>query len=306
MRLQTTRALTAIENKNQYNPYFELQRGHMSIQNSLELRLSFDESGYAILRDVFSEQETNDIRQATLQSLARRRALATGFSKAKNAAGMDYFGLPELLSLEELAEFDYVVLHPKITHLVQQLVVGSVCYFGDSTAQIGTGDRGFHKDNVNRDDPKGADWQSNYDVFRLAVYTQDTHSFSGGMQLRTHSHRSTDRFYGQPKNIRLNKGDVLVWKLTMTHSGNTLLPRFFPNFSYILPRVTTHLPKWLFLPYEKERVALFMSFGSAESEHTKNYIQYLKNRRDTNKFIPTALQLSLSKQRNIKLHSLIK
>ena len=55
----------------------------MSIQNYPDLRLSFDENGYAILRNVFSEQETNDIRQATLQSRARRRALATGFSKAK-------------------------------------------------------------------------------------------------------------------------------------------------------------------------------------------------------------------------------
>ena len=212
------------------------------------LRQDFDENGYIVIKNAFTEEEIDKIRSATLESLANRRAQGKDFTSYKNGSGEAYFGLPELLTVSELAALDYAALHPKITNLVQQLIAGPVCYFGDSTAQIGTGVRGFHKDNVDRNDQKGPDWQSNYDVLRLAIYTQDTYSYSGGMQLRLKSHLSADRFHGKPKNIRLKKGDVLVWKLTMTHSGNTLLPRIYPEFSRILPRVTSHLPSWLFKP----------------------------------------------------------
>ncbi len=265
------------------------------------LRQDFDENGYIVIKNAFTEEEIDKIRTATLGALANRLTQGSSFTRDKNASGEEYFGLPELLSVSELAELDYVALHPKITNLIQELIAGRVCYFGDSTAQIGTGERGFHKDNVDRSDPKGADWQSNYDVLRLAIYTQDTYSYSGGMQLRMKSHLCANRFDGKPKNIRLKKGDILVWKLTMTHSGNTLLPRIFPEFSRILPRITSHLPNWLFKPYEKERVALFMSFGALNSTHTKNYLRYLENRTDTRAFCPKESLVELAQQRDIAL-----
>jgi hypothetical protein len=272
-----------------------------SMNTESQIRRLFDENGYVIIKKAFTEQEIDKFRVAILESLALRRTRGEGFKANKTVAGDEYFHLPDLMSIEELADLDNVVLHPTITNLVQQLLAGPVCYFGDSTAQIGTGDRGFHKDNVNRSDPKGPDWQSNYDVLRLAIYTQDTYSYSGGMQVRVGSHLSAKRFFGKPKNIRMKKGDVLVWKLTMSHSGNTLLPRIFPNFSWILPRVTNYLPSWLFRPYEKERVALFMSFGVLESTHTKNYLRYLENRTDNFAFYPKELQNQLSLKRNITL-----
>lgn len=272
----------------------------------LPLRQTFDENGYIVIKNVFTEEEIDKIRSATLVALVNRRTQGSGFTCDKNASGDEYFGIPELLSVSELEELDYVALHPKITNLVQQLIAGPVVYFGDSTAQIGTGERGFHKDNVNRNDPKGADWQSNYDVLRLAIYTQDTYSHSGGMQLRIKSHLSANRFEGKPKNIRLKKGDILLWKLTMTHSGNTLLPRIFPDFSRILPRISTYLPRWLFKPYQTERVALFISFGAMKSLHTKNYIRYLECRADTVHFYPSESQKLLAKKRNIELKPLNK
>lgn len=267
----------------------------------IDLRQTFDENGYVIIRNAFTEEEIDQIRAGTLNSLAKKRTQGDGFISNKNAAGNEYFSLPELLSISELADLDYVVLHPKITNIVQQLIGGPVCYFGDSTAQIGTGERGFHKDNVDRNNQNGPDWQSNYDVLRLAIYTQDTHSYSGGMQLRLKSHLSADRFHGKPKNIRLKKGDILLWKLTVTHSGNTLLPRVFPSFSRILPRITTHLPKWFFRPYASERVALFISFGALKSIHTENYRRYLEHRTDTLPFHPTEANELLAKNRSITL-----
>jgi hypothetical protein len=267
----------------------------------VDLRQTFDENGYVIIRNAFTEEEIDQIRAATLNSLTKKRNQDSDFTSHKNAAGNEYFSLPELLSISELADLDYVVLHPKITNIVQQLIAGPVCYFGDSTAQIGTGERGFHKDNVDRSNQNGPDWQSNYDVLRLAIYAQDTYSYSGGMQLRLKSHLSANRFHGKPKNIRLKVGDILLWKLTVTHSGNTLLPKLFPNFSRILPRITTHLPKWLFKPYASERVALFMSFGALKSIHTENYRCYLERRSDTLPFYPNEANELLAKNRSITL-----
>jgi hypothetical protein len=93
----------------------------------------------------------------------------------------------------------------------------------------------------------------------------------------------------------------LLWKLTVTHSGNTLLPKVFPNFSRILPRITTYLPKWLFKPYASERVALFMSFGASKSIHTENYRRYLERRTDTFPFCPNESNDLLAKNRGITL-----
>lgn len=277
------------------------QKERLSMTTDLDLRQTFDENGYVIIRNALTEEEIDLIRTATLNAIAKKRTQGSGFISDKNAAGNEYFSFPELLSVSELADLDYVVLHPKITNIVQQLIAGPVCYFGDSTAQIGTGERGFHKDNVDRNNQNGSDWQSNYDVLRLAIYAQDTYSYSGGMQLRLKSHLSANRFQGKPINIRLKKGDILLWKLTVTHSGNTLLPKVFPNFSRILPRITSHLPKWLFKPYASERVALFMSFGALKSIHTENYRRYLEHRTDTLSFYPTESNELLAKNRSITL-----
>lgn len=266
-----------------------------------DLRHTFDEEGYVVIKNFFTHDETDEIRNGVLESFNKRRINGGVYGTEKNAKGENFYGLPELLSISELDKFNFVVLHPKIIQLSQILINGPVCYFGDSTAQIGTGTRGYHKDNVDRSDSTGPDWQSNYDVLRIGIYTQDTFSHSGGLQLRLKSHLSANRFYGTPKNIRLKKGDILAWKLTMTHSGNTLLPRIYPNFSYLLPRITSKLPEYFFKPYAAERVALFMTFGNLNSIHTANYKRYLESRSDTLSFKPTELSLDTAKLRNISL-----
>ena len=231
------------------------------------LRQQLDENGYIVVKNAFTPNEIDQIRTAVLLALKVRSDKGASIHSEKTAREGVFYSLPELLSIKELEQFNHIVLEPRITKLINELFNGQACYFGDSVAQIGTGTRGFHKDNVDRDDQSGPDWQSNYDVVRLGIYTQDTHSYSGGMQLRVKSHLVANRFKGRPMNMRIKKGDILIWKLTTTHSGNTLLPKIFPGFSYLLPRMTTYMPKWLFRPYASQRVALFMSFGVYKSQH---------------------------------------
>jgi len=268
------------------------------------LKRNLNENGYVLIKNAFTTDEIDQMRAGVQSALSVRLKHGQGVIEEKTAREGVFYSLPELLSVQELAEFNHVVLEPRLTKLISQLLDGPICYFGDSVAQVGTGTRGFHKDNVDRNDQSGPDWQSNYDVVRLGIYTQDTHSYSGGMQLRHRSHLWANRFKGRPLNMRLKKGDILIWKLTTTHSGNTLLPRLFPWFSYLLPRLTTYLPKWLFRPYASQRVALFMSFGALKSEHTKNYHRYLEQRSDTIKFTPTEDAQKLAKNQNVTLLAL--
>lgn len=271
------------------------------MQSSELLKRDLDENGYVLIKNAFSTDEIDKIRDSVQSALKTRMKAGSGVIAETTAREGVFYSVPELLSINELAAFNHVVLEPRIIKLIGDVLGGPICYFGDSVAQVGTGTRGFHKDNVDRSDQSGPDWQSNYDVVRLGIYTQDTHSFSGGMQLRVKSHLWANRFKGRPQNMRVKKGDLLIWKLTTTHSGNTLLPRLFPSFSYLLPRMTTYLPKWLFRPYACERVALFMSFGALHSQHTNNYHRYLEQRSDTYAFQPTDTAKELAKQQGVTL-----
>ena len=76
-----------------------------------------------------------------------------------------------------------------------------------------------------RSNPNSNEWNSDYDIVRVGIYLQDTSKYSGGLQLRKGSHRSSNRWKGKIFTALAEQGDFLVWKLTTTHSGNTLIPR---------------------------------------------------------------------------------
>ena len=48
-------------------------------------RQDFDENGYIVIKNAFTEEEIDKIRSATLESLASRRAQGKGFTSDKNA-----------------------------------------------------------------------------------------------------------------------------------------------------------------------------------------------------------------------------
>ena len=246
------------------------------------LKEQIDKEGYVVIPNVFSSEEIDDIA-SRIKSSVENNFISDDRKKiqyVKNSKKESFVVLNDFLSRPELEDLDWVVLNERIVSVMQKLINGPLCYFGESSAHIGTGLRGFHKDNVSRDDINHDDWKSNYDVFRLGLYAQDTESYSGGLQIRHKSHLVASRWTGRPKNLRVKKGGIIIWKLTLTHSGNTLLPRFFPSFPYLLPRLASMLPHWFFKPYEMSRIALFMSFGASNSKHTDNYIEYMKNRED--------------------------
>ncbi len=59
----------------------------------LDLRQNFDENGYIIIGNAFTEEEIDQIRAATLNSLVNKRIQGNGFISNKNAeSGFQKFG----------------------------------------------------------------------------------------------------------------------------------------------------------------------------------------------------------------------
>ena len=265
------------------------------------LKDQIDKEGYIVIPDVFSSDEVDEISSRIESS--SENALKFKDNKIRyvqNGNQGSFLVMDDLFARSELEDFDWIILNERIVKSMQNLISGPLSFFGESSAHIGTGFRGFHKDNVSRVNINHEDWKSNYDVFRLGFYTQDTESHSGGLQIRTKSHFKASRWSGFPKNLRVKKGGIIIWKLTLTHSGNTLLPRFFPSFPLLLPRLTSIMPLWFFKPYEKNRIAIFISYGVMKSMHTENYIKYRKNDRDDwYQCFQSPKILKLAKNRNV-------
>src|SRR4029077_21275272 len=81
-------------------------------------------------------------------------------------------------------------------------------YFGDSVYQVGNGYPGFHRDNIDRDDLNGPDWQDSYPILRMGIYLQDHRHHSGGLKVKVGSHLRED---GRPFIVDSEPGDIVVW-----------------------------------------------------------------------------------------------
>jgi len=109
----------------------------------------------------------------------------------------------------------------------------------------------------------------------MGIYLQDHRRHSGGLKIKAGSHL---RDGGPSILVDSNAGDVVVWNMRILHSGNAVRLRLLPNFAAIPP--SSHLrrlkigedmiPLWMQLPLQRERAAMFMSFG-VESKHLDRY-----------------------------------
>lgn len=129
---------------------------------------------------------------------------------------------------------------------------------------------GFHKDSVDRKNAKGNDWQDDYSLIRVGIYLQDHSCHSDGLVIRNQSHKTMDLRTGKKINVPSQKGDVIIWYLTTTHSGNAKRLRFsdYPVLmggstggNRLCQKAYDQLPAIFLQPSEKDRVAVFATFG---------------------------------------------
>src|ERR1043165_3900363 len=174
----------------------------------------FEEDGYLLVQNVFTPSEIEQFRKLAYEQfeIDKKKKLDVYHpgSKAKYNKG-------DLLSKEKLHQ---VLLDDRILEIARTILgTSDILYFGDSSYQIGTGMRGFHRDNIDRTDLNGPDWKGEYTLIRLGIYLQDHKNYSGGLKIKVGSHKNPD---GKAIFVGNEVGDVAVWSLKTLHSGNAV------------------------------------------------------------------------------------
>jgi hypothetical protein len=215
---------------------------------------AFWENGYQIVRNVYTPEEIKRLREAAFASRGRGPG--------------DLLSNPLMRSV--LVDGNFVEIARRI------LGSDDIWYAGDSSFTINSGQRGFHKDNVDRQDPNGPDWKGRYTILRFGIYLQDHWKHTGGLNLRAKSHNTTDHTEGKNVYVRTRVGDVAVWSLRTTHSGNGVQLKF-PRSASPEPSEIPKIPKWRIAKADGDRLAVFAALGLNDAHHER-YIEYMKTR----------------------------
>ena len=171
------------------------------------------------------------------------------------------FLLGDILAVRELEEVDYVFFGADLLNVARALLGSEqLLYWGDSSIQFGEAARGFHKDNVERDDASHDDWQGDYGLIRCGFYFQDHVAHSGGLKVRLESHTIASHLEGRIADIATTYGDLVVWNMRLTHSGNNRKLRGLRQLA-LHPRLEAVAPQWLTLPEQLRRISAFCAFG---------------------------------------------
>lgn len=218
----------------------------------------FWKDGYVIIRGVFSSSEVEGWREAALHD-----GQAT-----------------DLLSRQGLRD---LVCDARLVGLARDLLGGRPVYFGDSTAAIGAGTAGFHKDNTDRYDASAPDWCiKRYPTIRFGIYTQPHGRLPAGLDLRIGSHNLPGPLDGRPISAHLEPGDLIVWNGRTSHSANS--PRLRLLGSWVVPNGFVwkvirglRLEASVYQKHPRRRVALFVTYA-LQHELLDRHIAYLKTR----------------------------
>jgi len=216
---------------------------------------AFWKDGFTIVRNVFTKQEIDTLREAAYES----RDLGPG----------------DLLSKPAMR---HVLLDGRLVEITRQVLNrDDIVYYGDSAYTITPGRPGYHKDNADRTDRNAPDWKKDpYTQIRLGVYLQDHYRHSGGLNVRLGSHNKVSNQLGETVYMRTRVGDVGVWSLRTSHSGGGTLLRF-PRWWHPSPINAQRVPRIFISPPERERISVFAALG-ADDAHAERYVEYLKTR----------------------------
>jgi hypothetical protein len=232
-------------------------------------REQFEKQGYLIVRNVFTPAEVASLRQAAYQhrDLQKERGLVAQVKQAASVKG-------DLLSKDGMG---WVIYDPRIVAIATDILGDTPVYFSDSTYQIGTGTRGFHRDNIDRYQfGQGADWEGAYPLIRFGIYLQDHDTYSGGIRFKAGSHDAAD---GADVFADTRAGDIVVWNMRTLHSGNARRMKVLNNLPLHVG-LENRLPDFLFREQQGERVSLFFSYG-LEGKHLDRYLeQHIQKRAD--------------------------
>jgi hypothetical protein len=219
---------------------------------------SYWKNGYTIVRNVFTPEEIQNLREGAFAS-----------RESRGRASGDLLSNPWLKS---------ILVDGRLVEIAREILGrDDIVYYGDSTYTIKPGTVGYHKDNADRSDPNAPDWQGDrYTQIRFGIYLQDHKKHSGGLNVRRGSHNIPSNTGGKTVYLRSGVGDVGVWSLRTSHSAGGVILKF-PRWINPDPARVKWYPKRLHAPRHQDRISLFAALG-ADDHHAARYIEYLKTR----------------------------
>lgn len=224
----------------------------MGWESSLDVD-DFWKKGYVVLPGVYSPEEIAEIREAVY---------------ASEGQGGDLLANPRLRHL---------LTDGRMTEVAKRLLgTDDILYAGDSSFTINGTQRGWHKDNTDRLDPKAPDWDDRYTQLRFGIYCQDHVHHTGGLNLKIGSHDIPNLTDGETLYVKTQPGDLAVWSMRITHSGNGMLLKD-PEAAYPDPSEQKDIDPELVTPADGDRIAVFAHLG-ADDKHGRRYADYLKTR----------------------------
>ena len=213
----------------------------------------FWERGYAILPDVYGPEEIAALREEVYAS--------RGF-------GGDLLANPRLR---------HVLTDGRMVAVARKLLgTQDLFYSGDSSFTINGKQKGWHKDNADRVDPHAPDWDGRYTQLRFGIYCQDHSEHTGGLNLRIGSHNLRNTTEGENLYVKTKPGDLAVWSMRITHSGNGMLLKD-PDAPFPLPNEHDNFSPDEVAQPDGDRIAVFAHIG-ANDKHAKRYSDYTKTR----------------------------
>ena len=215
---------------------------------------SFWTKGYQVIPGMYTPAEIESFRQATYKS---------------QGVGGDLLSNPNTRGI--LTDGRMVEVAKKL------LGTDDIIYGGDSSFTINGTQKGWHKDNTDRGDADAPDWESRYTQLRFGIYCQDHYKHTGGLNLREGSHEICDLKSGPARYVKVRPGDLAVWSMRITHSGNGQLLRWPWNNQVPLPMQQDQTPAWKVAKAKQDRIAIFAHLGANDS-HAHRYLDYLKTR----------------------------
>ena len=206
----------------------------------------FWERGYAILPGVYTPEEIEAFRQAAY---------------ASRGYGGDLLANPRLRS---------VITDGRMAAVARKLLgTDELFYSGDSSFTINGTQKGWHKDNADRIDPEAPDWVDRYTQLRFGIYCQDHSEHTGGLNLRIGSHDMRTTTDGECLYVKTKPGDLAVWSMRITHSGNGMLLKD-PDAPFPMPNEHDRFKPEEVAEADGDRIALFAHIG-ADDKHAKRY-----------------------------------
>ena len=264
---------------------FEVHRRDGSYQPG-EIDTAFRRFGLVVLKAYLAPHTRHDIRDILTDQLETCRT-RDGVLKLPQYPAADFL-LGDILSIRKLSKYDYVFFSRELLEIARGILRSpELVYYGDSSTQFDAAARGFHKDNVERKDAKTADWEGDYGIIRCAFYCEDHSRHSGGLKVRLSSHnleatrsRSSPDLIshnaGRAVDVRSEYGDLVIWTMRLTHSGNFRKLRFLPQVC-LHPRIEMLLPDALALKEEMRRYFMSCAFARP-GVHLDHYVANMTRR----------------------------